>query len=195
MRIRHLIVAYATVLALSSCDVMKQVSSSYNMINCKYDYNSISGLSLAGMNFSQGLSAANVLQATALLSGGAKSSLPLNFTLNLDVSNPNQTAALLNGMQYVLSIDDVEFTTGSVTQRLDIPAGGKSVLPLTIGVDLAKLLSGDSKNAVTNIAKNFLGIGSSKSNVTIQIKPSFNVAGYTVASPVYIPVSFTFGGK
>lgn len=119
----------------------------------------------------------------------------MNFTLNLDVKNPNATVAALNGLQYIISIDDVQFTTGQVNQALNIAGGASQTLPLNICVDLATLMSGNSKTAVQNIAKNFIGIGSDKSNVTVQIKPTFMVGGRAITSPMYIPVSFTFGGK
>ena len=194
MRIKMFLIGLTAFLVCSSCDVVQQVASTYNMVNCKYDYKSITNLSLSGMNLSNGLTVANALQAASLFSGNA-SSLPVQFTLNLDVNNPNQTAAALNGLSYILSIDDIEFTTGTLNQSLNIAAGQTQVLPLSIGFDLAKLMTGDSKTAVTNVAKNFLGIGSEKTNVTLQIRPTFMVNNYAVTSPVYIPVSFSFGGK
>lgn len=193
MKIRMLLVCAVSFFTFVSCDVAQQAQSAYNMVNCNYEYKSISGLSFAGMNLSNGLSLTNALQAASLLSGNS-SSLPVQLTLNLDVTNPNKSVAALSGMQYVLSIDDVEFTTGSLSQSLNINAGKTETLPLSIGFDLASLLGGESKDAVTNIAKNFLGIGDAKSNVTLQVRPSFNVNGYTVTSPVYIPISFSFGG-
>ena len=193
MKIRTILITLFTMLVISGCDVAKQVGGAYNMVNCKYDYSSISNLHLAGMDLSKGLSITHVPQAISILSGRA-SSIPMNFTLNPDVSNPNQSSAFLNGLEYILSIDNVQFTTGSLSQTLNIPAGGKNTLPLSIGIDLATLLTGDSKDAVTNITKNFLGIGDKKSNVSLQIRPTFMVGGYAVPSPVYIPVNFTFGG-
>ena len=146
------------------------------------------------MNLSNGISPTYVPKLLAVL-GGTASSIPMNFTLNLDVKNPNATVAALNGLQYIISIDDVQFTTGQVNQALNIAGGASQTLPLNIGVDLATLMSGNSKTAVQNIAKNFIGIGSDKSNVTVQIKPTFMVGGRAITSPMYIPVSFTFGGK
>lgn len=178
---------------LSSCDVMKQVGSSYNMVNCKYDYKSITNLSVAGIDAAQGLSILNIAKVTSILTGNS-SSIPLNMTLNLNVTNPNPTEALLNGVQYLLSIDGIEFTSGSISQQFSVPAGQTNVLPLAIGFDLARLMTGDSKDAAVNAVKNFIGIGNTKSAVKLQIKPSFLVNGYTVASPVYIPVEFSFGG-
>ncbi len=147
------------------------------------------------MNLSNGLNVASVLKLTSLLSGGGMSSLPLDFTVNLNVENPSQSAAALHGMQYVISIDGVQFTTGTVNQALNISAGQTQRLPLTIGVDLISLMQSHSKDAVVNIVKNFIGIGSQKTEVKLQLKPSFLIGNQPVMSPVYIPVTFSFGGK
>ncbi|NDV64721.1 hypothetical protein D0T60_05635 [Bacteroides sp. 224] len=163
-------------------------------MNCDYKYNSISNLDLAGIRVSEGLSLTNITKATSLLSGNA-ASIPLNFTLNLNVNNPNQSAAFLSGLDYILSIDGIQFTTGSLSQALNVPANGNSILPLGIGFDLATLLKGESKDAASGIIKNFLGIGSQKSNVSFQIRPSFAIGGVSIPSPIYIPIEFSFGGK
>ncbi|MDH6306235.1 LEA14-like dessication related protein [Parabacteroides sp. PF5-5] len=194
MKLKVFLFFFAIFFTFSGCDVAKQLGSAYNFTQCKFNYNSLTNLTLSGTNLSKGLSAANILQLTSLLTGNA-SSIPLNFTLNLDVTNPNQSAAALSGLQYILNIDDVEFTTGTINQSFNVAANSTQVMPLTIGFDLATLLTGSSKNAVLNIAKNFLGLGNEKSNITFQVKPSFNIGGYPLTSPVYIPVSFSFGGK
>ena len=179
---------------LTSCGVGNDLTSAYNITQCEYKYKNIANLNVSGMNLSNGISPTYVPKLLAIL-GGTASSIPMNFTLNLDVKNPNATVAALNGLQYIISIDDVQFTTGQVNQALNIAGGASQTLPLNIGVDLATLMSGNSKTAVQNIAKNFIGIGSDKSNVTVQIKPTFMVGGRAITSSMYIPVSFTFGGK
>lgn len=192
---KRILTLFVIAAVLMSCDsVQKSLSSTYNMINCEYNYKSISGLTVSGMNLSNGLSVTSIPKITSILSGSA-SSIPLNFTLNLDVKNPNESAAALNGMQYIISIDDIQFTTGSVNQALNIEAGQSQTLPLTIGVDLATLMKNNSKDAVVDIAKNFIGIGSKKSNVKVQLKPTFMIGSVPVTSPAYIPVSFSFGGN
>lgn len=192
---KKIIALMLLVVALVGCDSLPQgLQSTYNMVNCKYTYKSISNLSVSGMNLNNGLSLTQIPKITSILSG-TSSSIPLDFTLNLNVENPNQTEALLHGLQYVVSIDGIQFTSGSLNQSLSIASGQSQTLPLTIGVDLATLMKNESKDAVVDITKNFLGIGSKESNVTVQLKPSFKIGGQTIASPVYIPVSFSFGGK
>lgn len=183
------------ILAFSGCGSLENsLRSSYNMVKCEYSYNSISRLSVAGMNLSEGLNPMSILKLTSLFSGNL-SSLPMDFTVNLNVKNPNQSAAALNGMQYIVNIDGVEFTNGRINQSLNISPGQTQMLPITIGVDLVNLMQGGSKDAIVNIAKNFLGMGSEKSNVSIQLKPSFMIGNQVVSSPIYIPVNFAFGGK
>lgn len=192
---KRIFVLLLTVVAFIGCDSVQQgLRSTYNLINCEYSYKSITGLSVSGMNLSNGLSLTAIPKITSILSGTA-SSIPLDFTLNLNVKNPNESAALLHGLQYIISIDDIQFTTGSINQTLNIGAGQTQTLPLTIGVDLATLMKNNSKDAVTEIAKNFIGIGSKKSNVSLQLKPTFMIGNTPVSSPVYIPVNFSFGGE
>ena len=192
---KRILALLLVVTTLVGCDSVQQgLRSTYNLINCEYSYKSITGLTISGMNLSNGLSITSIPKITSILSGTA-TSIPLNFTLNVNVKNPNESAALLNGLQYIVSVDDIQFTTGSINQTLNIASGQTQALPLTIGVDLATLMKNNSKDAVTEIAKNFLGIGSKKSNVSLQLKPTFMIGNTPVASPMYIPVSFSFGGN
>lgn len=192
---KRILALLLVVTTLVGCDSVQQgLRSTYNLINCEYSYKSITGLSISGMNLSNGLSLTSIPKVTSILSGTA-TSIPLDFTLNVNVKNPNESAALLHGLQYIISVDDIQFTTGSINQTVNIASGQTQTLPLTIGVDLATLMKNNSKDAVVEIAKNFLGIGSKKSNVSLQLKPTFMIGNTPVASPMYIPVSFSFGGN
>lgn len=190
---KRIIATLLITLALLSCDVSKQASGVFNLVNCQYSFNSIGNLSIAGINANNGLSITSIPKVTSILMGTA-SSIPLDFTLNLNVKNPNTSSALLNGIAYTLSIDNIEFTKGSVNQSMNIGAGQTQNLPPSIGVDLATLMKKNSKDAVSEITKNFLGIGSRKSNVSLQLRPTFMIGDSKVASPVAIPVNFSFGG-
>ena len=190
---KRILTLFLTVAAFVSCNVSQELAGAYNMINCDYSYKSISGLNVAGINASNGLSLTNIAKVTSILSGTA-TSIPLQFNLNMDVKNPNSSAALLHGLQYIITIDGIDFTTGSLSKSLNIAAGQTQTIPLTIGLDLATLMRNNSKDAVVDIAKNFLGMGSKKSNVKLQVRPTFMIGSVPVTSPSYIPINFSFGG-
>jgi LEA14-like dessication related protein len=187
-----LCVAMASVMV--SCDVARQAQGALNMVNCKYEYNSLTDVSVAGINVSQGLTLLDTPKILTVLTGGV-TSVPLGFTVNLNVENPNSTEAILNGVDYILSIDGIQFTTGSLASQLSVPARGVGLLPLAMSFDVAGLLKGETRDAVTGAVKNLVGIGSEPTEVSLQIRPTFMVAGYKVPSPVYIPIPFSFGGK
>ena len=193
--------AVAAASTTTSCDVLKQMQGTYNMVNCKYDYRSLTGVSVAGINVSQGLTLLDAPKILNLLSGGA-TSIPVGCTVNLDVQNPGAADALLSGMDYVLSIDGVDFTSGSVSRQLSVAPGATGVLPVEMAFDVATLLRGESRDAVAGVVRNLVGLSGlssvgagEPSKVTLNIRPSFNVAGRRVTSPVMIPVNFSFGGK
>ncbi len=207
-RMPRFLAAVATLVAVgaaslaTSCDVVKQLTGTYNMTNCKYELRSLSDVSVAGIDVSRGLSALDAPRILGLLAGGGPSSLPVACTVNLDVQNPGSSEALLNGMEYVLAIDGVEFTSGSVARQLSVAPGATGSLPLEMAFDVAALLRGESRDAVMGVVRNLVamsGLASvgtdSPSRVTLNIRPSFNVAGRYVASPLFIPVSFSFGGR
>jgi len=182
-------------LMLSGCNALQSsLSSAYNLANCDYRYRSISKLVISDINLSDGLSPLMIPKVLAILSGNA-SSIPMNFTLNLDVKNPNSGAAAFQSLLYMISIDDVNFTTGNFNQPFQVEAGETKLLPMTIGVDIAELMKNNSRSAIEKIVKNFVGLSDTASKVTVQLKPSFKVGEQIFTSPIYIPVNFTFGGK
>lgn len=192
---KNLFLLILLILPISSCNVAQQVAGTYALTQCKYDYNSISNLQLVGVNLQNitSLSSLNPLSAASLVAAFTSSSksLPLNFTLNLDVNNPNTQTAILNGLAYILEIDGQQMTTGVLNDQLQIAPNQTTKLPISMSFDLRTVMSGQSLEAIKNLAFNFSGIGNSSSNVTIKLQPSIRIGNQTIKSPTYIPISFT----
>ena len=188
-------ILFSVMLMLSGCTALQtSLSSAYNLANCDYKYKSVSDITISEINVSKGLSALMIPKLLSILSGNA-SSIPIDFTLNLDVNNPNTGTAAFQALSYIITIDDIQFTTGNFRQPFSVGAGETKMLPMTIGFDIAELMKKNSRPAIENIAKNIIGIGDSSSKVTVQLKPSFKVGDQTFTSPIYIPLTFNIGGK
>ena len=186
---------FTVMLMLSGCSALQTgLSNAYNLANCDYKYNSVADITVADINVSNGLSPL-MIPKVLLLFGGNTSSIPMNFTLNLDVNNPNQGTAAFQALSYIISIDDIQFTTGNFSQPFSVGAGETKRLPMTIGFDIAELMRKNTGSAVENIAKNIIGLSDNTSKVTVQLKPSFKVGEQTFVSPMYIPLTFNIGGK
>lgn len=182
-------------LAFASCDTAKQqIQGMYNMINCDYSYQSLNNISIAGINASNGISLANIPKVTSILAGTA-TSIPLDFTINLNVANNGTSAALLSALNYTITIDNIQFTKGALTENFEVPAASSRTLPLTVSLDLKTLLSGESKNSALGIVKNLLGMGTQESKVSLSLTPSYNLGSTKIISPIPIKVDFAFGKK
>lgn len=191
------IIIFSTILLLHGCDVLQQVGGAYNLSQCKYDYNSIDNIEIAGVNLgkSKSLSIANIATLSTILGGGNLQNIPFSMTLNLDVLNPNEKAAFLNGLDYEIELNNMEFANGKLNVPLRIDPGETSVLPLSIGVDLKNLINRYSKDRVSTEMSRFLGISPGETKVSVKLWPNVLIGDVPIKAPTYIPVTFVFGGS
>ncbi|MDR1720195.1 MAG: hypothetical protein LBR67_08800 [Dysgonamonadaceae bacterium] len=192
---KKIIVLVSFVLVWVGCDVAKNLAGTYSLMQCQYKYNSISNINLSGVSVKNvnSLTAADILSLTGLIKAFSGSTIPLQFTLNLDVTNPNYQPAILNTLQYILEIDNIEMTTGTVDSKMQIATGQIAQLPVNIAFDLKKAMKNETLDAVKTMALNFVGLGDRATNVTIKLKPSLDIGGQQLVSPIYIPVTFSYG--
>lgn len=191
------ILILSIVLLLTSCDVFKQIGGAYNLSQCDYKYNSLTNIQLAGINLENGngLSMSNIANIATVLSGARLQNIPFNMTLNMDVTNPNQSPAFLNAMDYAILINDMEFSKGKMDVPIRIEQGATQKLPISVGVDLKELMNRYSQERVAKEMSSFLGINSEKTVVTVKLWPKVMIGNTPIKAPAAIPVVFTFGGK
>ncbi|MFZ4401033.1 MAG: hypothetical protein ACOYO1_13430 [Bacteroidales bacterium] len=184
------------VILVSSCDVLKDVSSMYNFAKCDFRLNNVENIRLAGVNVqkAQKLSDLTLLDAAKLTAAFASNQFPLDFTLNVEVKNPNTQKAVMNGMEWILLIDDIEMTRGNLNRRIEVlPNNQTSMMPLTLTFDLNKVLSGKSANAIINFGLNLSGTGNKPTRIALKAKPSVVIGNMTFPYPEYITIRTEFG--
>ena len=191
------IIILSTILLMYSCDVFKQIGGAYNLLQCIYDYKSIENIEIAGVSLgkTKSLSIADIARLTTILAGGTMQNIPFSMTLNLDVENPNEVPAYLNGLDYMIEFNDMEFTTGKLDIPIRIEPGKSSVIPLSIGVDLKNLMNRYSKEKVSTEMSRFLGVSPGQTKVTVKLWPKVLIGDVPIKSPAHIPVTFLFGSS
>ena len=192
------IIILSTILLMYSCDVVKQIGGAYNLMQCKYDYKSIDNIQIAGIDLGKGKSVSilEIASLTTILSGGSLQNIPFSMVLNLDVENPNEKdAAYLNGMDYMIELNDMEFSSGKMDVPVRIEPGKSAVIPLSIGVDLKNLMNRYSKDKVSSEMSRFLGVSPGQTKVTVKLWPKVLIGDVPIKSPAHIPVTFLFGKK
>ena len=122
--------------------------------------------------------------------------MPLVFTLNIEVKNPNTTMAAMNNFEWIAFIDNTQIAAGNVNKRVEIPANnGVAIVPFTVGCDLMEVLKGNSKDNVLNFGLNLAGAGNRPTRVTLKVKPTIVVSGMPMQYPGFISVSHEFGSN
>ena len=178
----------------SSCSILDQAGEMKTFTKCQFRLRDVQGVRLAGVDV-QNVQSMNDLSFTetgqismAALSG----KLPLDFTLNVEVQNPNNQNASMNQMYWELYIDDIDITKGKVSQRVSIPPGGTAIMPVGVQVDLFEVLSGESANAVMNFGMNLSGSGGAPSRVKLKIKPTIYIGTTQLKYPGFFTIEEDF---
>ncbi len=192
------ILLLVVIVLLTSCDVMKNLNGLANFARCDFRLNTIDNIKLAGVNIQKvnNLSQLSIIDIANITASLANNTLPLEFTLNIDVRNPNNQQAIMNGMAWILLIDNIEMTRGQMNQRIVVmPNNQVATMPVQMLVDLKKVLTGKSLDAVKNFGFNLAGAGNRPSRVTLRVKPTIVINGFAIQYPDYITVNNDFGGK
>lgn len=185
-----------TAAVFSACDILDQARQVTMLSKCEFRLKTVDQLKLAGVSIQQvkKLTDLNVMDAAKITAAAVSgSSLPLNFTLNVEVKNPNAGTAGLTKLDWILFIDDIQMVSGVNEQRVQIPGnGGTGTIPLAIGVNLKEVLKGKSGDAIANFGLNLAGAGNKPTRITLKAKPTIMVGSQSIAYPGYITIQNEF---
>ncbi len=186
------------VFVLSSCDVLNQLSQIQSFSKCEFRLKSVDNIKLAGVkldnkNTWKDLGFMNIASITSALT---RSDFPLEMNINVQVKNPNARQASLNNVDWILILDGVEMTRGTLNKRISVPAnGGVGSMPVGIRINLKEVLKNSSGDALIRFGKNLLGMDANPSKITMKVKPRMDVLGVQVEYPGYITLSQSFKAK
>lgn len=186
------VILFVTV-GLASCDVLTQVAQMANFATCSFDFNSLNQIQMLGIDLSKGMTRdnLNITQGLALVNAISNRSLPVTFNVNLDVKNPNSIAASMAKMDYIISLNGKEVVSTTLNQSVSVPANSTNVVSIPIRTDLFQLFSGESADAIVNLAFKLAGANSNPVNLGIKVKPYITIGSQQLAYPDYISINKT----
>jgi LEA14-like dessication related protein len=176
----------------NSCNFLKEIST---LGKCEFRVTTLEDPEIAGVDISQirSFTDLNFVDMGIISSSFLRGDLPLSFTLNVEVRNPNPAMAALNGLEYLAFIDDVEVARGQLDRRIEIPAnGGITTIPLRLSTDLIDILKKDSRQALVNFGLNLADAGNRPTRVSIKVKPTILVGAMEINYPGYFTVKHDF---
>lgn len=161
-----------------------------NFTNCEFKFGRVSNVVLADVDVThvKSVKKLNILDAAKLLAALQKKDLKMDLTVDLNVKNPNDEPAQLDGMDYILWIDDKQVAEGTMDQKVAVGAKEEQVVSLPCKVDLLDVLSSDKIESIADFALGLASDNADASRVKVSLKPYFTIAGETVKFPSYITV-------
>jgi LEA14-like dessication related protein len=189
-----LLIMLILVQAMVSCDVTKQAKTAINLVNCEFRLVSAENIMIAGVSVDAYRSVKDLgIADFAMVMGAiAQPELPLSLNLNIEVKNPNTEAAGINGIEYIIFIDDIQMVQGSYMQPITIPPSSSAVITVPLKTDLKNSLKGKSMDAILNFGFNLAGVSHVPTRFKVKLKPSILVGTSTLSYPGYITVKTEF---
>jgi hypothetical protein len=178
-------------------DGCRAISQGKRFAECEFSFHSMSEMTLGGVNIQgiRDISDISIIDAGRLLLQLSKGELPLNFTFNIQVENPNDKMAALNQLDWILLLDDNELTQGTTDRRIEVPAKGNAIMPIYITIEANKIFKKETGRSLINLILNLFGQGKANTRFTAKVKPAFLIAGKMVKYPGYIKVNQDIGRK
>ena len=187
---KTLIILFVTI-GLASCDVLNQVAQMANFANCTFNFNNVNQIQMLGVNLSKGMSKSdlNAAQLLSLANAIATRRLPVTFNVNVGVNNPNTIPASMSKMDYIVSLNGKEVISTTLNKNVSVGANSSSVVSIPITTDLFQLFSGESADAIVNLAFKLAGASSEPVNVGLKVKPYVSINGQQLAYPDFISMN------
>ncbi|MBO4771317.1 MAG: LEA type 2 family protein [Bacteroidales bacterium] len=189
-RLTICIAVLAAMVILAGCSALSGLTS---FAKCNFDFNSVTDVTLCGINVNTKKSVKdfNVTDALKLANAFTSKSFPLALNVNVDVKNPNTTTARLDGFDYILWIDDVKMTAGSMSKQVSVGANQKVTMPVNFTFDLMNILKSESRDKLVSFGCGLATNNADASRVKLSIKPYFTIGGTVMKFPSYV----TIGGN
>ena len=167
LKIKHLIVIVLVTLGLSSCVILQQMAQMANFANCDFKFASVSDVQMLGININKDMSRSDLTfgQVLLLTNSLLNKTLPVSFNVNLDVTNPNSSPASMVKMDYIVSLNEHQVISTTSNNSMNVPANGTDIISIPISVDLFQVFTGETGEAIANLAFKLAGASSDPVNV------------------------------
>lgn len=172
---------------LSGCSSVRGVK---NFSNCQFNYKDVTNIRLASIDVShirspKDLSYVDLLQ---LIPAFKDKSLGLNMNVNINVTNPSSNVAKLEGVDYIVWVDEREVLSGSMDQKISIGSNQTEVLSIPVSVNLLNMATFSTMDALLEFAIGLVTDNPDASRMKVSLKPYFNIGNKNVKMPFYITV-------
>ena len=197
------LVLLAAPLVLSGC---RSVGDAIRREGCRYaerydvscsDYGirSLDAGTLAGVPLS-GRRGAALADDAAIVAAWERGTLPLAFTITLDVTNLGDAPLAIHQLAWSLTADGAEIARGVTTDARTVAPGATASVPLRATADLRRVFNDRTLAALVEFADRIAGDQETPVAVRLAVTPTVRAAsGEAVTFPTPFVVDYQTGGE
>ena len=194
-KIVRVIVLVMLTASFTACEQLAQIANQaaqvMNLKNCTFDVTGVNNINMLGIDLSKGMDQSNLnaAQLIKVTNSLMNKKLPVTFNVNLDVNNPNSIAAALGKMDYIIALNNKEVISSTFTNGFNIAPNSKGQVAIPISTDLFQVFSGETADAILNLAFKLAGAKSDPVNLGVKVKPYIKINNQSLAYPDYITIN------
>jgi len=168
-----------TLFLLVSCNKFN-INNIIDIKKLQFKLDSVSDFKVMNISLNniKSISDFNPLEMLSLSSAISKGNLPLDFTLNLAVKNPNpsatelfNTAITLKSLPFKLFLDDRETIAGNIKEPLTVRGTQTMIIPLQIKLNILEFFNEKNMGSLFNLAKNLSGVSNEPVKAKLTASP------------------------
>ncbi len=185
---------FFTLILLSACSVKQQIDEAKTFGKCDFRFGRVEDLKISDISIqnTKRISDLSFKKAVRLATVLTEKTIPLTFTLFIDVYNPNRETAALNRIEWICLADGTEIATGAVEERIEIMPGSSSEVPVSVQADLKDIFGKHNKDTFLNLIFNLVGKDREPVHLQVKIKPTVMIGTWAMDYPGYISVEKDF---
>ncbi len=180
------------IFAFVKCGQIKEMKQ---FSKCQFRYKKIENINLNGINVQdvnslENLNFMKIAKLTQDLLTGNDINLKFNYLL--EVKNPNNKKASINGLEWIAFVDDKKLVEGEIDKPIEVEANKTKIIPIEINVNLLDVFSKDIGKSILNYGFNLVDKNGNPARVTLKVKPIILVAGIPIKYPSYFTLEKDF---
>lgn len=167
-------------LTFFSCTIPQMVNS---LPNLKYNIESANNFSIANIPLSgkTKIEDFNPFDIIKLTGAALNKSIPLTFTINVDIKNPGKKSGssstystMLKSFPWELYLNGKKTIMGNIPKPLEVPTPGNSRrMPISISVNVFSFITNNSINDILNLVLKASGSGGKSTKIKLIAQPTF----------------------
>ena len=183
-----------TIVGLCMTNGCQSVKQGSRFLKSEFRLRKVSGLKIGGVDVlsKKSVKELNLQEGLTLVSQIKQRRLVTDLTVDIQVKNPNDEVASLEGFQYVLVIDGKEILNDEIRETLQVGGNQQAIFSVTSRFDLVKAAKNTGYDTLLRLALGMVDSKQQPVKFDLYFRPYLRVLNKKVRYPDFIKLSRTY---